>query len=48
MDGVLTPGLTLLDLALDPEISARSPLNLAWHRLNRTLDTFVDRQMTAA
>jgi hypothetical protein len=45
---VLTPGLALLDIALNPESAAHSPLNLAWRRLNRTLDTLVDRQMTAA
>ncbi len=45
---VLTPGLIVLDPALPPELAARSPLALAWRRLDRTLDNFISREMIAA
>ena len=45
---VLTPGLITLDPALPPELVARSPLALAWRQLDRTLDTYINRQLIAA
>ena len=45
---VLTPGLAACDLAVPDEIAQRSPLAVAWRRLDRELDHFVDRQLLAA
>jgi hypothetical protein len=41
---VLGPGFALLDTALPPDIAVRSPLALAWRRL----DQIMDRQFLAA
>jgi len=45
---VLTPGLIALDPALPIELASRSPLALAWRRLDRTLDGYIDRALIAA
>lgn len=45
---VLSPGLAILDLTLDPAVGARSPLHVAWRQLNRNLDEFIDHRMLAA
>lgn len=45
---VLTPGLAACDLAVPDEIAQRSPLAVAWRRLDRELDRFIDRQQLAA
>ncbi|MFQ5788870.1 MAG: hypothetical protein ACE5JI_00165 [Acidobacteriota bacterium] len=45
---VLAPGLTVLDLRLPENTPQRSPLAIAWRRLDRTLDEFVDKQLLAA
>ena len=45
---VLTPGLIELDPALPVELAHGSPLALAWHRLDRTLDDYISRAMIAA
>jgi hypothetical protein len=38
----------MLDMALDPALGARSPVNIAWRQLNRSLDHFIDHRMVAA
>lgn len=45
---VLTPGLIALDPALPADLAARSPLALAWRRLDRAFDEFIRRDMIAA
>lgn len=45
---VLTPGLIELDPALPVEFARRSPLALAWRRLDRTFDDYISRAMIAA
>jgi len=45
---VLAPGLALLDPALPDEIFSRSPLALAWRRLNCALEDFAERSLVAA
>ena len=45
---VLTPGLVALDPALPAELAARSPLAVAWRRLDRTLDDYIGGAMIAA
>ncbi len=45
---VLGPGLALLDPGLPADLAERSPLALAWRRLDRALDKFVGEQMIAA
>jgi predicted MarR family transcription regulator len=45
---VLAPGLALLDPALPCDVPARHPLTLAWRSLDRELDAYINRQMTAA
>lgn len=45
---VLTPGLAACDLAVPDEIAQRDPLAVAWRRLDRELDRFIDRQQVAA
>ncbi len=45
---VLAPGLALLDPTLPADISQRSPLSLAWRRLDAALDKFIAEQMIAA
>ena len=45
---ILTPGLTLLDLALPPAIAQRSPLSRSWRQCNQALDDFIARQVLAA
>jgi hypothetical protein len=43
---VLAPGLALIDPALPTDIEARSPLTLAWRRLDHELDAYITRQLT--
>jgi hypothetical protein len=45
---VLSPGFALLGSALPADLAARSPLALAWRRLDRVLDDFIANQMIAA
>jgi hypothetical protein len=45
---VLTPGLAACDLALPDEIAKRSPLAVAWRRLDKELDAFTDAALRAA
>ena len=44
---VLAPGLTALDPRLPEDVGARSPLTLAWLSLERTLDHYLEAQLTA-
>jgi hypothetical protein len=37
-----------MDDTLPDEIAARSPLGLAWRRLQQTLDEFIDAGLAAA
>ncbi len=45
---VLTPPLAALSPRLPPQLSERSPLAIAWRKLDQVLDDFMDRQMIAA
>jgi hypothetical protein len=45
---VLTPGLAALDPRLPEDLTERSPLTLAWRRLDRSLDQFINDGLTAA
>lgn len=45
---VLAPGLALLDPRLPAEVASRSPLALAWRKLDKTLDEFIDDKLVAA
>jgi hypothetical protein len=45
---VLTPGLIELDPALPGDLARRSPLALAWRRLDRALDDYVSQAIIAA
>jgi hypothetical protein len=45
---MLGPALALVDVALPDEISARSPLAIAWRHLDHAIDDFMDRQQIAA
>jgi hypothetical protein len=45
---VLTPGLVALDPDLPARLAARSPLAMAWRRLDSTLDAYIGRAMIAA
>ncbi len=45
---VLAPGLALLGSSLPADIAERSPLSLAWRRLDRALDEFIGKQLIAA
>ena len=45
---VLSPGLALTDLVLADEIANRNPLAVAWRRLDRELDNFIDAAHPAA
>jgi len=45
---VLAPALTALDLHLPDDLSACSPLAVAWRRLDRTLDQFMESRFVAA
>jgi hypothetical protein len=45
---VLTPGLTALDPRLPETIARRSPLAMAWRKLDRALDQFVAHALVAA
>jgi hypothetical protein len=45
---VLAPGLAVLDPALPAALASRSPLALAWRRLDHALEQFIDDQVLAA
>jgi hypothetical protein len=45
---VLAPGLTALDPRLPEDVTARSPLSIAWRSLQKALDDFVETKMIAA
>jgi hypothetical protein len=45
---MLGPALARVDVALPDEISARSPLAIAWRHLDHAIDDFMDRQQIAA
>jgi hypothetical protein len=45
---VLTPALAHLDPALPSGLAHRSPLAMAWHRLDAELDAYITKQLTAA
>jgi hypothetical protein len=45
---VLAPGLAALDPRLPPELAERSPLALAWRRLDHNLDRFINDGLAAA
>ena len=45
---VLAPGLIALDLRLPEDVAVRSELAIAWCRLERAIDEFMERQMIAA
>lgn len=45
---VLAPGLVELDSSLPPDVPRRSPLATAWNQLERALDDYIQRQLTAA
>jgi hypothetical protein len=45
---VLTPGLAACDLALPDEVAKRSPLAVAWRRLDTELDNFIHAALPAA
>jgi hypothetical protein len=44
---VLAPGLSALDPRLPEDVGARSPLTPAWRSLERTLDDYIEAQLTA-
>ncbi len=44
---VLAPGLSALDPRLPQDVGARRPLTLAWLSLERTLDHYIEAQLTA-
>lgn len=45
---VLIPGLIALDPDLPADLTARSPLSLAWRRLDRALNDYIGQEMIAA
>lgn len=45
---LLAPGLSALDPRLPDHVTARSPLAVAWRRLERALDSFIEAGMLAA
>lgn len=45
---VLAPGLTALDPRLPDDVAAASPVAVAWRRLDRALDDFIDSGLIAA
>ena len=45
---VLAPGLTALDPQLPDDLTATSPVAIAWRRLDRTLDQFMESRFLAA
>jgi len=45
---VLTPGLAALNPDLPPQLGQRSPLAIAWRKLDQALDEYIARQMIAA
>jgi hypothetical protein len=45
---VLAPGLTALDPRLPADVAAASPVAIAWRRLDRALDDFIDSALIAA
>jgi hypothetical protein len=45
---VLAPGLTALDPRLPDDLAASNPVAVAWRRLDRTLDQFMESAFVAA
>lgn len=45
---VLAPGLTALDTRLPQDVAGRHPVTLAWRRLDRALDDFMESRLSAA
>jgi hypothetical protein len=45
---VLAPGLGILDPRLPETVTRRSPLAVAWHRLESALDEFIGGNLVAA
>ena len=45
---VLAPGLTALDPQLPDDLAVASPIAVAWRRLDRTLDQFMESAFVAA
>lgn len=45
---ILAAALPLLDAALPSSLARRSPLSLAWRRLDHALDTYIAQQLIAA
>ena len=45
---VLAPGLGVLDPRLPEAVAGRSPLAVAWHRLESALDDFIEGNLVAA
>jgi hypothetical protein len=45
---VLAPGLAMLDPHLPDELATRSELTIAWRRLDRSLDQFINNGVAAA
>ncbi len=45
---VLVPGLTALHPRLPEDVAARSPVAVAWRRLDRALNDFMDSRLVAA
>jgi len=44
---VLAPGLSTLDPSLPEDVAARSAVGTAWRCFDRTLDEFIQAQLTA-
>jgi len=45
---VLAPGFGVLDPRLPETVAGRSPLAVAWHRLESALDDFIEGNLVAA
>ena len=45
---VLAPGLTALDPRLPDDVAVANPVAVAWRRLDRTLDQYMELQLVAA
>jgi hypothetical protein len=45
---LLAPGWSVLDPRLPADVVARSPLGMAWHGFERSLDEFIQAKLVAA
>ena len=45
---VLAPGLTALDPRLPDDVAATNPVAIAWRRLDRMLDQYMESRLSAA